>query len=200
MCRRKTNLRLCGVLLGLSLVAAASGCHTCNNIAPGAVPPPAGTYDCQWVHAERALAAQDNFVIYQYEWSADGTKLTPSGQEHVAQIGRTLCAAPFPIVIEPSSDRRVDEWRRMAVLDALASSGTPVPPDRVVIRRPGAEGLYGQEAPAAARGMLSNQAGTGGQGTGGAGAALGGTQAITSGSAVGGSGTGVGVGVGTGVY
>ena len=85
---------------------------------------------------------------------------------------------PFPVVIEPSSDPRVDESRRTAVLEALANSGNPVPPDRVILGRPEAEGLYGQEAPGIARGMFSNQ--TGGQSTGGgtlgAGATLGGTQ------------------------
>ena len=70
------------------MVAAVSGCHTCNDIAPGAIPQPNGTYACQWVHAEKARADQDKFVIYQYEWSADATKLTPSGQEHVAQIAQ----------------------------------------------------------------------------------------------------------------
>ena len=125
-----------------------------------------------------ARADQDNFVIYQYEWSADVTKLTPSGQGHVAQIAQGLCQVPFPVVIEPSSDRRVDESRRMAVLEALASSGNPVTPDRVILGRPEAEGLYGQEAPGIARGMFGTQ--TGGQSTGvgtlGAGATLGGTQ------------------------
>ena len=82
---------------------------SCNDIAPGAIPQPNGTYACQWTHAEKARADQDNFVIYQYEWSADGTKLTPSGQGHVAQIAQGLCQVPFPVVIEPSSDRRVDE-------------------------------------------------------------------------------------------
>ena len=178
MYRPKATLRLCGIFLVPFAVAVVSGCHTCNNITPGAIPQPNGTYACQWVHAERARAAQDNFVIYHYEWSADVTKLTPSGQGHVAQIAQAMCQVPFPVVIEPSSDRRLDDLRRMAVLEALASSGNPVPPDRVILGRPEAEGLYGQEAPGVARGMLSTQ--TGGQNTGvgtpGTGATLGGTQ------------------------
>ena len=52
----------------------------------------------------------------------------------------------------------------MAVLEALANSGNPVTPDRVILGRPEAEGLYGQEAPGVARRMFSNQ--SGGQGTG----------------------------------
>ena len=88
------------ILLGpASLTAAVPGCHngeqcrSCNDITPGAIPQPNGTYDCQWIHAEMARADQDKFVIYQYEWSADGTKLTPSGQEHVAQIAQGLCSS-----------------------------------------------------------------------------------------------------------
>ena len=175
----------------LFLLAAASGCHTCNDITPGAIPQPNGTYACQWVHAEKARADQDKFVIYQYEWSAEATKLTPSGQGHIAQIAQGLSEVPFPVVIEPSSDPRVDESRRTAVLEALASNGALVTPDRVLLRRPEAEGLYGQEAPGVARGIVSNQ--TGGQGAGGgamgAGAALGGTY----------GGTGGGVGISGGV-
>jgi hypothetical protein len=206
MYRKKATLRLCGLFLLPFAAAVVSGCHTCNNITPGAIPQPNGTYACQWVHTERTRAAQDNFVIYQYEWSADVTKLTPSGQEHVAQIAQGLSQTPFPVVIEPSSnpsDRRLDEARRMAVLEALASSGNPVPPDRVILARPEAEGLYGQEAPGVARGMLSTQ--TGGQNTGigtsSAGATLGGTQgSMYGGGTLGGAGTGVGIGVGAGVY
>ena len=201
MHRQKAILQRYGIFWVLFIAAAVSGCRTCNDIAPGAIPQPNGTYACQWAHEERGRAAQDNFVIYQYEWAADAPKLTASGQEHVAQIGRAVCAAPFPIVIEPSSDRRMDEWRRMAILEALAGGGTPVPPERVIIRRSAAEGLYGQEAPSAARGMLSNQAGGQGAGTGtlGAGTTLGGTQGM-SGSSTGGTGNSIGIGVGTGFY
>ena len=118
-------------------------------------------------------------MIYQYEWSADVTKLTPSGQGHVAQIapdvvsgalsGRDRALSPTVVL---------DESRRMAVLEALASCGNPVTPDRVILGRPEAEGMYGQEAPGIAGRMFSNQ--TGGQGAGagtlGGGATSGGTQ------------------------
>ncbi len=198
----KASLQLCGILLVLFVLAAAFGCHTCNDIAPGAIPQPNGTYACRWVHAEKARADQDKFVIYQYEWSADVTKLTSSGQQHVVQIAQGLCQVPFPVVIEPSSDNRLDESRRAVVLQALASSGKPVTPDRVILARPEAEGLYGQEATGTARRLFSTQ--TGGQGAGagslGGGATLGGGQGGMSGSAIGGAGTSGGIGGGTGSY
>jgi len=202
MYRPRETFRLFRIFPVLFVAAALSGCHSCNDIVPGAIPQPSGTYVCQWTHAQKTRADQDQFVIYQYEWSADATKLTPSGQRHVAQIAQGLCQAPFPVVIEPSSDSRVDESRRIAVLEAIASSGNPVTPDRVILGRPEAEGLYGQEAPGIARGMFSTQ--TGGQsigaGTFGTGAALGGTQGSMTGGTVGGIGTSSGIGSGAGVY
>ncbi len=47
----------------------------------------------------------------------------------------------------------------MAVLEALANCHVPIVPDRVVLGRSEAEGLYGQEAPGVARRMLGNQGG-----------------------------------------
>ena len=198
MHRLNATSQLCWIILVLLTVAAVSGCHSCNDIAPGAIPQPNGTYACQWAHAERGRAAQDNFVIYQYEWSADVTKLTPSGQGHVGQMAQALCQVPFPVVIEPSSDRRLDEARRMAVLEALASSGNPVPPERVILARPEAEGMYGQEAPGVARGMFGTQ--TGGQSTGVGTLGAGATAAGIQGGIVGGAAVSGGRGGGIGIY
>ena len=131
----------------------------CNNITPGAIPQPNGTYLCQWNHAETARADQDNFVIYQYEWSAEGTKLTPFGQEHLARIAQRLPQVCFPVVIEPVSDSRLNESHRAAVMEGLANSHVPIVPERIVLGRSEAEGLYGQEAPGVAARMLSNQGG-----------------------------------------
>ena len=77
---------------------------------------------------------------------------------------------------------------------------TRVTPDRVILGRSEAEGLYGQEAPGIARRMLTTQ--TGGQGAGGgalgAGATLGGITGRR--RYVSGGGIGVGVGMGMGSY
>jgi hypothetical protein len=198
MHRQKAILQRYGIFWVLFIAAAVSGCRTCNDIAPGAIPQPNGTYACQWAHEERGRAAQDNFVIYQYEWSADVTKLTPFGQRHVAQIAQSLCQAPFSVVIEPSSDRRLDEARRMAVLEVLANSGNPIPPDRVILARPEAEGLYGLEAAGTARGMFGAQ--TGGQSAGAGTLGAGATAAGIQGGMVGGAAVSGGAGGGIGIY
>ena len=83
----------------LLALAAHAGCHngpgpgSCNDITPGAIPQPNGTYTCQWIHEEAARANQDNFVIYEYEWDADGMKLTTFGQQHVARSLKGLSSA-----------------------------------------------------------------------------------------------------------
>ena len=176
------------------LTLAATGCcetghKSCNDIPPGAIPQPNGTYLCQWNHAETDRAIQDHFVIYQYEWSADGTRLTSSGQEHLMRIAQRLPQVCFPVVIEPVSDPRLNELRRLTVLEGLANCHVPIVPDRVVLGRPGAEGLYGQEAPGVAAGMLGSQGGGQGAGTTGGGAT----------SSIGGGGSTSGGG-GMGVY
>lgn len=180
---------------------AAPGCHTepkgCQDITPGAIPQPSGTYLCQWNHAETARAAQDKFVIYQYEWSADGTKLTPFGQEHVGRIAQALPQVCFPVVIEPVSDPRLNEIRRMAVLEALANCHVAIMPDRVVVAQSEAEGLYGLEAPGVAGAMFRNQNSGGGAGamggTGATGALGGGATSSMSGGASTSGGGGIGI-------
>ena len=175
----------------LSMLAAAGCTHNepkgCNSIPPGAIPQPNGTYLCQWNHAETARANQDNLVIYQYEWTAEGTRLTAFGQEHLARITQKLPQVCFPVVIEPCSDQRLNEIRRLALLEALANCHAQIMPDRVVVGRPEAEGLYGDEAPGVARRMLSNQAGGQGAGAMGGGA----TNSIGGGATTSGGGMGV---------
>ena len=186
------------VVAGLILLAmAAPGCSQTghkNDIPPGAIPQPSGTYACQWTHAETARADRENFVIYQYEWSADGTKLTSFGQEHLAKIAQGLPQVPFPVVIEPGSDPRADELRRLTVLESLANGHVAITPDRVVVGRSEAEGLYGTEAAGISARMLSARGdGQGAGSTGGGATGSMGGGAATSGG--GGSGAGVGIGV-----
>jgi hypothetical protein len=144
-----------------------------------------------------ARADQDNFVIYQYEWSADGTKLTPFGQEHLARIALGLCQVPSPVIVEPSADERLNEFRRMAVLETLANCHVQIVPDRVILGRPEAEGLYGQEAPGIARGMFTTSGG--GQGGGAMGGV--GTSSTSGGMSTSGvSSPVIGVGIGGSAY
>jgi hypothetical protein len=180
-----------GAFLLVLLAAAIAGCHSpahncgpCNDIPPGAIPQPCGTYACQWINSEMARAEQDYFVIFQYEWAADPTKLSPFGQKHVAQLARRIDRVTFPIVIESSPDESVNLARQAAVLDALAKSQVMINPERVIVGQSEAEGLYGEEAPGIAEAMLASRGGGRGVGAG-----FSGTQSGTFGSSQGGFGT-----------
>jgi hypothetical protein len=160
-----------------------------------AIPAPPGTYVCQWTAAEATRAEADKFVFYQYEWQRDKAQLGPFGQRHAAQISARLPCVPYPVVIEPSDDAKLDESRRLAMLQALACEGLSVPLERIVVGHGEAEPLYSQEAPAIARGMFTNQ--TGGGTTGGFGGVGGlGAGGIGGGIGVGGGFGGGGIGVG----
>ena len=137
-------------------------------------------------------ADQDNFVIYRYEWSADGTKLTQFGLEHVARIAQGLSQVSYPVVIECSTDQHLDEVRCAAVLAALGNCHVPVVPERVILGRPGAEGLYGDEAAGVARSMLGSGINSGQNAGTAGGAAGGGAAGAIGGSAIlGGGGSGM---------
>lgn len=193
------------LLLATAVYAGCNFCEPhrscCNDIPPGAIPQPSGTYACQWVHAEMGRADQENFVIYQYEWSADGVTLTPYGHEHVGYIAKRFCQAAMPVVIEPSPEARVNEARKREVITCLANCGVQPNSEGVVLCRSEAEGLYGQEAPGIADAMLNSRRGGLGVGAGyGAtesgtfSPAQGGTYGITQGSAMA-PATGIGIGV-----
>lgn len=189
-------------LILAAMVAVCCGCHpcgkNCNDIPAGAIPQPAGGYDCQWIHGEMSRADRDIFVIYQYEWTSDGAKLTPDGRAHVACIAQRLGQVAFPVVVEESPDGALNGARQAAVLDALASAHAQIDPGRVVIGRSQAEGLYSQEAAGIAAGAIRNQiTGQGAGATGGAGQS---GVGIGQSGAGGQTGVGIGVGVGAGLY
>ena len=166
----------------VAAMAALAGCHnSCNDIPPGAIPQPSGTYVCGWVHATADRADRDAFVIYQYEWSAEKTVLTPGGREHLDCLAARLAQSTCPIIIETSLDDRLDAARRAAVLTALAGRNMPLCADRVVVGRSDAEGLYGQEAPGVASGILSTR-GAGNSAGAAQGGGMGGVQGGASGS------------------
>ena len=131
-------------------------------------------------------------MIYQYEWSADGTKLTPRGEEHIACLAKRLPSVTFPVVVEQTSDENLNQSRRAAVLNALAACHAPIDPNRVICGRSEAEGLYSQEAAGIARQWLGGTGGgsSGGQaaGTLGGGSQIGGMQGGLGGTSGGGAG------------
>jgi hypothetical protein len=156
---------------------------------PIVMPTPLGTSVRAWETVMRANAEADDFVIYLSEWS-HGAQLGPYGTYHLEQIVHRLPRVPFPVLIQSGEHPPLDQLRRLTIVTLLHSHGMVDAEARVVIGRPRAEGLYGDEGPRVFLRLLTG--GSGGQGGGGQG---GGGQG---GIGIGGSGGG-GLGVGGGM-
>jgi uncharacterized membrane protein YgcG len=195
MCRFKIHRCFAASVLFLFMTVVFGCCNSgqgpCNDIPPGAIPQPAGTDLCQWNHAERARADQENFVVYLYEWSVEPAKLTPNGREHVDCLAARLMQSNCPIVVETSHDERLDAARRDEIMRTLAERNVVLPFERVVVGNSQAEGLYGAETIGVAGRMLGNAV------TGSIGGAAGGTGGGASGSFGGGSTSSFGGGAAT---
>jgi hypothetical protein len=166
----------------------------CEDIQPGAIPAPAGTYNSAWQTAQQARADEDAFVFYRYEWLNGGDQLGPFGTRHLSRLLDRTRHMSASIVVEPSGDRDLDE-RRVATLRAmLAEYDEALGEYPVVVRQPEAEPMYGFESPRVTRGFTAGAGGQGGgqQGGTGIGGGMGGA---------GGGGIGGGVGnLGGGIY
>lgn len=148
--RRKLGIRLAG--LGLALL---SGCAStvekctfdpCPDFPPGAMPPKTGTHVRQIMDMQSMKAEADDFVIYKNEWFMGGVDLGPYGKYHLQQIAQRLPSVPFPVVIQTTTDPRLNELRRLEVVKALSLAGLGDVEQRVVVGFPEGEGLYGDEA------------------------------------------------------
>lgn len=122
------------------------GPDRCADMPPGAMPAAMGTYACQWQNAQTARGEEDDFVVYQYEWLGGGVQLGPDGRRHAALIAARLPEVPFAVVIAASGNEELDQQRRLAMVEHLASHGLGEADGRVVVGYPEAEGLYGAEA------------------------------------------------------
>jgi hypothetical protein len=177
--------------------AGPAGCD-CHDIPKGALPRPAGVYNCQWNDAETTRAAADKFVVYQYEWVDD--KLSPFGERHMPEIAHLLPLMPCPVVIEPSGDTKLDQRRRQAVFEALSKCAT-ISDDRIIFGHSEALGLPGYEALRDGTSYISGAGAAAGAANQGVNSnpSQGNVYQSFSGGA-GGAGAGAGLSIGTGGY
>ena len=148
------NQSLAFVVLGWTALAA--GCHydggwawctdRCADISCGAIPPPAGTYSCQWQTEQISRAEQDFFVIHEYEWYMGAEQLGPDGRKHVHEIAKRLGEGPQHVIVAASDNDKKNAARRKVVVENLTQLGVLDADVRVVSGESQAEGLYGQEA------------------------------------------------------
>ena len=139
------------------VLLALLGCKSakqCQDIPPGAIPPPAGVHVNE-LNVRQAMKAEANdFVLYQYEWDGDGNQLDATGRRHVAMIADGLqnSECPVPAVtIETQND---------PALDQAAATDRGGRPGRQRHRRrrrtgprdyPSAEPMYGTSRPRSPR-------------------------------------------------
>jgi uncharacterized membrane protein YgcG len=123
-------------------------CDQCDDIQPGAIPPPPGTHVYQWQSAQESIAEEDDFVIYQYEWDGESADLGPFGRRHLSTLVPRLATTPElrPINIEASGDSELDKKRRGNVIDTLTNGGVHDAELWVLVGNGVAEGLMGPEA------------------------------------------------------
>ncbi len=115
---------------------------------------PFGTYArAAWnTQVVNGLAAQ--IVLYRFDFrdpAATSTeraaKLNFRGHERLIKIVEKLKYVAAPLTIEMSGDKELDEMRRQYVIDFLQDDlEFPLPEESVVIGRPTARGLDGEEA------------------------------------------------------
>lgn len=146
-------VRLGIVLPGLFLINTGCGSFAnwrvdnCSTVAKGAWPEPSGIFAREYQKRQTTKAEMDDFVIYNQEWYMNGKELGPYGQYHLDLIIQRLPTVPFPIVVQIGDNPELNKARWEAVVLSLSAAGVPQPENRVMLGRPIAEGLWGEEAP-----------------------------------------------------
>jgi hypothetical protein len=96
---------------------------------------------------EVSNATAARMVFYHYDFEDGGSRLNYRGRDKLAMIAALLPTSFAPVVIERTpGDDRLDLERRTVIAGALAHGTFPIPPERVIVGRPIANGLNGQEA------------------------------------------------------
>jgi hypothetical protein len=183
----------------------------CADIEPGAMPDQIGQHVQRFQALQKKNAEAVSFAIYLNDWYMGEKQLGPYGEYHLQQMIKRLNfqlkAKGDPkdlycILLQPSMDPDLNEYRRNLIVTRLLQAGIPDPDARVRLEYPEAEGLFGEEAPRIFRQMLQpfrtgNQNGFGGGfGGGGGGGGFGGDGGL--GGGFGGLGIGGYGGVGSG--
>ena len=123
------------------------GIDNCADIPKGAIPQPPGTYTNQWLDRQAGKAEADDFTFYYNEWVDGQAVLSPFGGEHLDRANTRLPFVPFQVVLQPEPNSPIlNGLRQKAMIEALTDAGFKDAARRVVIGRPAAEGLFGDEA------------------------------------------------------
>lgn len=152
----------------LSALISANGCKSGHpgrktgsllnqrpDMETGALPQPHGTVVKGFQKVQADKAEVDDFVIYVNEWFMGGVELGPFGQSHLEQIGQRWPHVPFPVILQNSGDKKLDQVRRLKVIETLTAAGITDAVQRVRVGSSAALDLDGNEAPRIYRQMLT---------------------------------------------
>lgn len=102
-------------------------------------------------HTMQTNGEAADFIIHDHEFVGNTAELSPSGKDHVAEIGARMRSAPFPVLVERSennSDPELDAHRRTIVAQVLYGMGNPDADQRTIVATPYGKGLNSQEGEA----------------------------------------------------
>lgn len=131
--------------------------NKCATITAGSMPLEPGGHVQRFINIQAEKAEQDDFTIHPNEWYQGGKELGPYGRYHIDQIARRWAAMPFQVIIATSDSPEIDLIRRDVVLKELGRRGIEDAEVRVVLGRPRAEGLFGDEMEAIYARMIFGQ-------------------------------------------
>lgn len=114
---------------------------------PAFVEPPLGAYINRQFAVQVSKADAHRFTVYQTDFLPGTDRFSPTGASRFNLMYGRLPAWHGPIFVEWTPDQpELAEARRRAILATLASAGTPIPAERVVIGPSPYPGAFGTEA------------------------------------------------------
>ncbi len=132
-------------LAAVASVSFLAGCqHSGSYDLPARyIPEPAGTRQAVLLEMQATKGERGDFVVYNYAWVPGETVLGDYGQRQVRELVPRIPREPFPLLIEPSGDSKLDHARREALVEHLLIQGIEDAEAVVVVRQPTAHYLYG---------------------------------------------------------
>jgi hypothetical protein len=120
------------------------------------VEPPLGSYINRQFAVQVSKADAHRFTVYQTDFLPGTDRFSPVGASRFNLMYGRLAGWTGPIFVEWTPDRpELAEARRQAILATLATAGSPMPADRVVIGPSPYPGALGTEAAGHFNNMVS---------------------------------------------
>ncbi len=108
------------------------------------VPRPLGAAVYDHALAMTANGAAARLTLYDYDFIQGSNELSSRGVEQLSKLAPQMLAGPYPLIVERTPENPgLASSRREMVAARLAGGPCPIPPDRVLVGTPIANGLSG---------------------------------------------------------